>query len=216
MVSWSFSRWDRALGSKITLPQTSEAPAHPGIGWSADPGSRKEDPDARSHASLRDARDRPGRDDGETGAGSRSDDAIVRATIALVCTSDTHTVHGAIGERKDLTLGHEAVGVVAKLGSNVRGFREGDRVAVNAITPCFRCTDCQRGYTSQCTQMLGGWKFANLKDGVFADYFHVNAAEANLASIPDELTTSKLAIAATCSPPVSSAPSTPTSPSGER
>jgi threonine dehydrogenase-like Zn-dependent dehydrogenase len=33
--------------------------------------------------------------------------------------------------------------------------------------------------------MLGGWKFANIKDGVFAEYFHVNDAEANLAPIPD-------------------------------
>ncbi|HEV8663144.1 MAG TPA: alcohol dehydrogenase catalytic domain-containing protein, partial [Candidatus Methylomirabilis sp.] len=61
-------------------------------------------------------------------------DALVKTTAALICTSDTHTVAGAIGERKDLTLGHEAVGVVAKLGSEVTGFREGDRVAVNAIT----------------------------------------------------------------------------------
>jgi threonine dehydrogenase-like Zn-dependent dehydrogenase len=32
--------------------------------------------------------------------------------------------------------------------------------------------------------MLGGWKFANIKDGVFAEYFHVNDAEANLTPIP--------------------------------
>jgi isopropanol dehydrogenase (NADP+) len=115
------------------------------------------------------------------------DDAIVKATTALVCTSDTHTVHGAIGDRHDLTLGHEAVGIVARLGSNVTGFREGDRVAVNAITPCYRCHNCQRGFTSQCQEMLGGWKFANQKDGIFADYFHVNAAEANLAPIPEGL-----------------------------
>ncbi|MFC1956082.1 zinc-binding dehydrogenase, partial [Chloroflexota bacterium] len=63
--------------------------------------------------------------------------------------------------------------------------KEGDRVAVNAITPCYKCENCLRGYTSQCTQMLGGWKFANIKDGVFAEYFHVNDAEANLAVIPD-------------------------------
>mgnify|MGYP006173524287 CR=1 FL=1 len=116
------------------------------------------------------------------------DDAIVKTTRALVCTSDTHTVHGAIGERENLTLGHEAVGVVAKLGSNVEGLREGQRVAVNAITPCFHCHNCLRGYTSQCQQMLGGWKFANVKDGNMADYFHVNAARANLAPIPDDLT----------------------------
>jgi threonine dehydrogenase-like Zn-dependent dehydrogenase len=36
--------------------------------------------------------------------------------------------------------------------------------------------------------MLGGWKFANLKDGSFAEYFHVNNAVANLAPIPDGLT----------------------------
>lgn len=113
--------------------------------------------------------------------------AIVKTTRALVCTSDTHTVGGAIGERSNLTLGHEAVGVVAKLGREVRGVKEGDRVAVNAITPCFRCDNCLRGFTSQCQQMLGGWKFANVRDGVFAPYFFVNDAEANLALIPSSV-----------------------------
>ena len=46
-------------------------------------------------------------------------DAIVRTTAALICTSDTHTVSGAIGRRKDLTLGHEAVGVIYELGAAV-------------------------------------------------------------------------------------------------
>lgn len=114
-------------------------------------------------------------------------DAVVKTTAALICTSDTHTVAGAIGDRENLTLGHEAVGVVYKLGSAVKGFTEGDRVAVNAVTPCFRCENCLRGLTSQCTQMLGGWKFANVKDGNLAEYFHVNDAEANLAPIPKGL-----------------------------
>lgn len=113
--------------------------------------------------------------------------AVIKTTKALVCTSDTHTVHGAIGERENLTLGHEAVGIVAKLGSEVKSVQEGDRVAVNAITPCYKCENCLRGYTSQCQEMLGGWKFANIKDGVFAEYFHVNNAEANLAPIPDDV-----------------------------
>jgi len=111
-------------------------------------------------------------------------DAIVKTTRGLVCTSDVHTVKGAIGDRKNLTLGHEAVGVVHELGSAVNGFEKGDRVALNAITPCYRCENCLRGFTSHCQQMLGGWKFANVKDGTFAEYFHVNDAEANLAPIP--------------------------------
>lgn len=114
-------------------------------------------------------------------------EAVVRTTKALVCTSDVHTVAGGIGPRENLTLGHEAVGLVEKLGSEVSGFRKGDRVAVNAITPDFTCHNCQRGYTSQCGEMLGGWKFANTMDGVFAERFLVNQASANLTHIPDDL-----------------------------
>ena len=118
-------------------------------------------------------------------------DAVVKTTKALVCTSDVHTLKGALGNRTNLTLGHEAVGIVYKLGSAVKGVREGDRVAVNAITPCYKCINCLRGYPSQCQQMLGRWKFANVKDGSFAEYFHVNDAEANLVpilnSIPDDV-----------------------------
>ena len=117
--------------------------------------------------------------------------AIIKTTKALICTSDTHTVSGAIGDRKDLTLGHVGVGVVYKLGREVRGVKEGDRVAVNAITPCYKCENCLRGFPSQCTQMLGGWKFANIKDGVFAEYFHLNDAEANLALIPGSVSDEK-------------------------
>ncbi len=114
-------------------------------------------------------------------------DAIIKATHGLVCTSDVHTVKGAIGNRKNLTLGHEAVGKIHKLGDQVKGFKEGDMVAINAITPCYKCDNCLRGFSSQCTEMLGGWKFANIKDGTFAEYFHVNDAQANLAHIPDSV-----------------------------
>jgi len=118
-------------------------------------------------------------------------DAVVRTTAALVCTSDCHTVAGALGDRHGLTLGHEAVGVVHELGEVAAAsgrFKLGQRVAVSAITPCYACDNCQRGYPSQCGGLLGGWKFANLKDGSFAEYFHVNDAVANLAPIPDGLT----------------------------
>lgn len=113
--------------------------------------------------------------------------AIVKTTRALICTSDTHTVKGAIGERENQTLGHEAVGVVHRLGSEVTHVREGDRVAVNAITPCYKCNNCLRGFPSQCQELLGGWKFANTKDGSFAEYYHVNDAQANLTPIPADV-----------------------------
>lgn len=116
-----------------------------------------------------------------------ANDAVVKTSHALVCTSDVRTLRGGVGEHIDLTLGHEAVGVVARLGSEVNGFQEGDRVLVGAITPDFTCANCQRGYTSQCQNMLGGWRFANIKDGVFSEYFHVNDAQANLTPIPQSI-----------------------------
>lgn len=112
------------------------------------------------------------------------DDAIVRTTRALICTSDSHTVGGAIGPRENLTLGHEAVGIVYTVGSNVKLFKPGERVVVGAITPDWGDPASQAGHSSQSGAPLGGWKFSNTKDGVFAEYFHVNEADANMAHIP--------------------------------
>lgn len=112
-------------------------------------------------------------------------DARIRPTKALICTSDIHTVHGAIGERIDLTLGHEAVGIVDAVGELVRNFKPGDRVAVGAITPDWGSLAAQACHSSQSGGPLGGWKFANTKDGIFAEYFLVNEADANMAHIPE-------------------------------
>ena len=114
-------------------------------------------------------------------------DAVVSTTRALICTSDSHTIHGAIGPRENLTLGHEAVGIVHQVGAQVRRFKPGDRVLCGAITPDWGDTASQAGHSSQSGGALGGWKFANIKDGVFAEYFHVNEADANLAHIPAEV-----------------------------
>ena len=114
-------------------------------------------------------------------------DAIVQTTRALICTSDSHTVSGGIGPRENLTLGHEAVGIVHDVGSEVKVFEPGARVLVGAITPDWGHPAAQDGYSSQSGSALGGWKFSNSKDGVFAEYFHVNEADANMARIPDSV-----------------------------
>ncbi len=113
-------------------------------------------------------------------------DAICRPLALAPCTSDIHTVYeGAIGDRHNMILGHEALGIVDEVGSEVKDFKKGDRVIVPAITPDWGEEAEQRGYSSQTTGACGGWKFSNFKDGVFAEYFHVNQADANLALLPD-------------------------------
>ena len=113
-------------------------------------------------------------------------DAIVRPIAIAPCTSDIHTVwEGAIGERHNMILGHEAVGVVDKVGSLVKDFKPGDRVIVPAITPDWNSLEAQAGYSMHSGGMLAGWKFSNFKDGVFGEYFHVNDADGNLALLPE-------------------------------
>jgi len=116
------------------------------------------------------------------------EEAIVRTTAALICTSDVHTVRGALPVEPGRTLGHESVGVIHELGSAVTGFEVGQRVAVCAVTPCYRCSYCQRGFTSQCGGPLGGYKYTTQMDGNMAEYFVVPAAAANLTPIPDDVT----------------------------
>jgi threonine dehydrogenase-like Zn-dependent dehydrogenase len=115
------------------------------------------------------------------------DAAIIRTTASLICTSDVHTVEGALPIPPGRILGHESVGVVHEIGPGVRSVSVGDRVAVNAATPDGICDDCQRGFSSQCGGPLGASRFTAQKDGNLAEYFHVNDADYNLAPIPDDL-----------------------------
>lgn len=115
-------------------------------------------------------------------------DAIVRPIAVSPCTSDIHTVYeGALGDRKNMILGHEAVGEVVETGNLVCDFKKGDRVIVPAITPDWSKTESQDGYSMHSGGMLYGWKFSNFKDGVFGEYFHVNDADGNLAKLPDSI-----------------------------
>lgn len=113
-------------------------------------------------------------------------DAICKPLALAPCTSDVHTVWaGAIGDRKDMILGHEAVGEVVEVGSMVKDFKPGDKVLVSAITPDWGALAAQGGYSMHSGGMLSGWKFSNFKDGVFGEFFHVNEADANLALLPE-------------------------------
>jgi Threonine dehydrogenase and related Zn-dependent dehydrogenases len=115
-------------------------------------------------------------------------DAIVRPIALAPCTSDVHTVwEGAVGERQNLILGHEGVGEVVEVGSLVRDFRPGDTVILPAITPDWNSLEAQAGFAMHSGGMLGGWKFSNIKDGVFAEFIHVNDADGNLARLPEGL-----------------------------
>lgn len=113
-------------------------------------------------------------------------DAILRPLIVAPCSSDTHTMHGGSGKNENLILGHEAIGEVVEVGSMVKDFKPGDVVAVPCVTPDWMAPGVQDGrYNAHDLGMMQSFKFLLSKDGVFAEYFHVNQADANLARIPE-------------------------------
>jgi threonine dehydrogenase-like Zn-dependent dehydrogenase len=126
----------------------------------------------------------------------------MRITTTTICGTDVHILKGEYPVAKGLTVGHEPVGVIEKLGSAVRGYSEGQRVIAGAICPNFNSYAAQDGVPSQDGSYLvaaglcghhgykatAGWRFGNLIDGTQAEYVLVPDAEANLAPIPDGLT----------------------------
>jgi len=129
-------------------------------------------------------------------------DALVRITTTTICGTDVHILKGEYPVAKGLTVGHEPVGVIEKLGSAVVGYQEGQRVIAGAICPNFNSYAAQDGLPSQDGSYLvpkglcgchgykatAGWRFGNLIDGTQAEYVLVPDAQANLAPIPDGLT----------------------------
>lgn len=122
-------------------------------------------------------------------------DALVRITTTTICGTDVHILKGEYPVEQGLTIGHEPVGIIEKLGSNVQGYREGQRVIAGAICPSFTSYASQDGFPSQdggCSchgyKPMGGWRFGNTIDGTQAEYVLVPDAQANLAPVPDGLT----------------------------
>ena len=116
-------------------------------------------------------------------------DAIVRVTLGSICSSDLHIKHGSVPRAVlGITVGHEMVGIVEELGSEVKGVSVGDRVTVNVETFCGECFYCKHGYVNNCTSPHGGWALGCRIDGGQTEYVRVPLAEQGLNRIPDSVT----------------------------
>lgn len=116
-------------------------------------------------------------------------DAIVKVTLASICSSDLHIKHGSVPRAvKGITVGHEMVGVVESIGSTVTHVKPGDRVTVNVETFCGECFFCRNGYVNNCTDQNGGWALGCRIDGGQAEYVRVPFADQGLNKIPDGVT----------------------------
>ena len=116
-------------------------------------------------------------------------DAIVKVTLASICTSDLHIKHGSVPRAvPGITVGHEMVGIVEQVGSAVTTVKPGDRVTVNVETFCGECFFCQHGWVNNCTDPNGGWALGCRIDGGQAEFVRVPYADQGLKKIPDSVT----------------------------
>lgn len=115
--------------------------------------------------------------------------AILKPIAVTPCSSDVHTVFGGGSPKQpNLVLGHECIAQVLEVGSEVKDFRAGDRVAVPAITPDWRDKSIQDGNYKHASAPFSGHQLGRTQPGVFSERFLIRDADTTLAHIPEGIT----------------------------
>jgi threonine dehydrogenase-like Zn-dependent dehydrogenase len=128
-----------------------------------------------------------------------STDAIIKITASSICGTDLHMVRGTMAGMKEGTiLGHEAVGFVESIGTDVKKFKVGDRVVVCSTIACGKCVYCNAGEFACCDNanplgpeaggaFFGGPEASGAYNGLQAERARIPFADAVLIKLPDEL-----------------------------
>jgi L-iditol 2-dehydrogenase len=123
------------------------------------------------------------------------DEVLVGVRACGICGSDVHGMDGRSGRRRPpIVMGHEAAGVVARVGAEVQGWAEGDRVTFDSTVSCGRCHFCRQGQVNLCDErrVLGVSCEEYRLDGAFAEYVVVPARI--LYRLPDNLSFDQAAL----------------------
>ncbi len=99
---------------------------------------------------------------------------VVKVKAVGVCATDIHMISGNVAlAQPPAILGHEIAGVIEEVGNAVHGWEKGDRVVIDTIVSCGRCTACKSGRKELCSERneIG----YNPYDGGYAEYVRVPA-----------------------------------------
>ncbi len=105
-----------------------------------------------------------------------------------ICGSDVHGYDGSSGRRiPPIVMGHEAAGIVARIGEGVSGLSEGDRVTLDSTVYCGQCPNCLRGDINLCDrrEVLGVSCGDYRRAGAFAEF--VSVPSHIIHRLPDSL-----------------------------
>ncbi|MGE4550369.1 MAG: galactitol-1-phosphate 5-dehydrogenase [Opitutales bacterium] len=123
-------------------------------------------------------------------------DVQIEVKACGICGSDVHGMDGSTGRRRPpIIMGHEASGVVAKVGSGVSGWKTGDRVTFDSTTYCGQCLYCDQGLVNLCEnrQVIGVSCEEYRRHGAFAE--KVVIPQLGICAIPDKVSFEQAALA---------------------
>lgn len=112
------------------------------------------------------------------------DDILVKIAACGICHTDLHYMDHGVATYKPppMILGHEPSGHVAEVGSDVKNFKEGDKVLIPAVLTCGVCDFCRTGRENICQNMV---MLGNHINGAYAEYIQVPAKD--ICILPDEI-----------------------------
>jgi L-iditol 2-dehydrogenase len=123
------------------------------------------------------------------------EDVLIQVKACGICGSDVHGYDGSTGRRiPPLIMGHEAAGIVAKIGAEVHSFHVGDRVTFDSTVSCGKCRFCSTGDVNLCDnrQVLGVSCGEYRRNGAFAEY--VSVPQNIVYRLPDSFAYEKAAL----------------------
>ena len=111
-------------------------------------------------------------------------DALVRITAACICGSDLHPYHSMSGDNGPARMGHELMGIVEDIGSDVATLRKGDLVVSPFSISDNTCQFCREGLQTSCTHPQAGFWDGIPDEGGQAEAVRVPLADGTLVKLP--------------------------------
>ncbi len=114
-------------------------------------------------------------------------DVLIKISKTAICGTDIHIYNWDEWAQKTIPVpmhvGHEFVGTIVEVGSEVKGFKPGDRVSGEGHITCGHCRNCRAGRRHLCRNTVG---VGVNRPGCFAEYLSIPAF--NVFKLPDEIT----------------------------